>query len=624
MEKLAIAVYCDRVLKGDNGLNIVIMILNLLCGVALFLYGMSLMGDGLKSVAGDKLEAFLYKMTNTPIKGLLLGTAVTSVIQSSSATSVMVVGFVNSGMMKLFQAIGIIVGANIGTSITGWILCLSYVGGSSGIAKLFSSATIAAVAAIAGTVLKMVSKRSSGKHLGSILLGFAILMVGMQMMSSAVSPLRESPVFTKAMTMFSNPVLGIALGIVMTAILQSASASIGVTQALSVTGILTFSTAFPVILGIGVGASCPVLFSAIGANKNGQRSALVYLLINVFNMILCGAGFYAVNAFMHFSFMEMTVGPVEIAFVNSLVRIVGGVILFPFFGAIEKLVCRLIKDSPEDLEDMQDNADFDLLDERFLVSPALALAQSSRAVYGMSGKVRKNVGRSLNLIHEFSEKKFAKVQRKEDLIDKYESRLGSYLMQLTKLEMTSEQTREATAYLRLIGDFERIGDYASNIARVTNRMHDENIQFSQECMRDLNMIIQAERDIVNSTVNAFKESDLETAMGIKPFSAVISSLCEILKARHIGRLTRGECGITQGAVYNELLNSFERIASHCVAVSGMVRRAHQSNPDFHVHSSKARELTEEEYQHLYNTFQEKYDVIKNIDHPLSIEDEAVQ
>ena len=605
-------------------MDIIIMILNLLCGVALFMYGMSLMGDGLKSVAGDKLEAFLYKMTNTPIKGLLLGTAVTGVIQSSSATTVMVVGFVNSGMMKLFQAIGIIIGANIGTSITGWILCLSYVGGSSGIAKLFSSATIAAVAAIAGTLIKMLSKRSSGKHLGSILLGFAILMVGMQSMSSAVSPLRDSPVFTSALTMFSNPVLGILLGIVMTAILQSASASIGITQALSVTGILTFSTAFPVILGIGVGASCPVLISAIGANKNGQRSALVYLLVNVFGMILWGVGFYAVNAFVHFPFMEMTVGPVMIALINSLVRIVAGIILFPFFGMIEKLMCLLIKDSAEDLEDMQDNADFDLLDERFLMSPALALGQSGRVIYGMCGKVRKNVGRSLNLIHEFSDKKFEKVQRKEDLIDKYESKLSTYLVQLTKNEMTSEQTRSATADLRVIADLERIGDYASSIAHVTKRMQDENIQFSSEAMRDLNVLIEAERDIVNRTVNSFRESDLETAMGIKPFAAVIASLCEILKARHIGRLHRGECGIAQGAVYNELLNSFERIASHCVAISGMVRRAYQHNPDFHVHSKKSRELTEEEYQRLYKGFEEKYDVIKNAERPISMEDEAVQ
>ena len=605
-------------------MNTFVMILNLLCGVALFMYGMSLMGDGLKRVAGDKLESFLYRVTNTPVKGMLLGAGVTSVIQSSSATTVMVVGFVNSGMITLFQAIGIILGANIGTSITGWILCLSYIEGTGGITQLLSSATIAATAAIAGTLIKMLSKRSVHKHLGDILLGFAILMVGMQMMSAAVSPLRQSKAFTDALTMFSNPFLGILLGIVMTAILQSASASIGIIQALSVTGVLTFSTAFPVILGIGVGASCPVLLSAIGANKNGQRSALIYLLVNAIGMILWGIGFYALNFFMHFPFMETSIGPVGIAFWNSLVRIVTGIILFPFIRSVERLVCKLIPDSAEDLEDMNDNADFDLLDERLLSSPTIALEQCSRVVSGMCGKVRKNVGRSLNLIHEFSEKRFEKVQRKEDLIDKYESKLGAYLVVLTKSELNSRQTREVTKDLRVIGDLERIGDYASGIAYTTRQLYDDNITFSETAMQDLNTLIEAERDIVNQTIRSFLESNLDAAMEIKPFSAAISNLCEILRARHIGRLRRGECTMEQGSGFNDLINGFDRIASHCVAISGQVRRDFQTNPDYHVHSLKARELTEEEYQRLYSSFLEKYDVIQNIDRPISLEDEAVK
>ena len=605
-------------------MNTVVMILSLLCGVALFMYGMSLMGDGLKRVAGDKLESFLYRVTNTPLKGLLLGAGVTSVIQSSSATTVMVVGFVNSGMITLFQAIGIIIGANIGTSITGWVLCLSYIEGAGGITKLLSSASIAAVAAIMGTLLRMLSKRSAQKHLGDIMLGFAILMTGMQMMSAAVSPLRESKGFINALTMFSNPFLGILLGIVMTAILQSASASIGILQALSVTGVLAFSTAFPVILGIGVGASCPVLLSAIGANKNGQRSAIVYLLVNVFGMVLWGIGFYALNAFMHFSFMEMTVGPVSIALWNSVIRIVPGFILLPFIKAIERFTCRIIRDSEEDLEDMRDNADFDLLDERLLSSPTIALDQCHRVIDGMSRKVRKNVGRSLNLIHEFSDRRFEKVQRKEELIDKYESKLGAYLVVLTKSELNSRQTRELTSDLRVIGDLERMGDYASSIAHVTKELYDQNVKFSETAMRDLNVLIEAERDIVNRTVLSYQESNPEAAMEIKPFRAAIASLCEILRARHIGRLRRGECTMEQGAGYNDLLTSIDRIASHCVAITGQVRRAHQSDPDYHVHSLKARELTEEEYQNLYNGFLEQYDVIQNIERPVSLEDEAVQ
>ena len=604
-------------------MDIISMILSLLCGVALFLYGMSLMGDGLKRVAGDQLESFLYSMTNTPLKGILLGTGVTSVIQSSSATTVMVIGFVNSGMMKLKQAISIIMGANIGTSITGWILCLSYVGGSGGIAKLLSSSTIAAVAAIAGICLRMISKRSAKKHLGNILMGFAILMTGMQMMSSAVSPLRNSPVFTSTMTMFSNPILGILLGIVMTAILQSASASIGILQALSVTGILTFSTAFPVILGIGVGASCPVLISAIGANKNGKRSAIVYLLINALGLILWGCVFYALNAALHFSFMESIVSPVIIAAVNSAFRIAIGVMLFPFIGQIEKLVTKIIPDTDEDLEDLADNADFDLLEERLLMSPAIALGQSARVISGMSKKVRKNVGRALNLLHEYSPARYEKVQRKEDLIDKYESKTGAYLTELTKREMNSQQTREATMDLRAISELERIGDYASNIARISNEIYENDIHFSDEAMRELNVMIDAERDIVNTTIAAFQENDLETAMKIKAQAAALSNLCEILKARHIGRLSRGVCDMKQGGAFSELLNSFERIASHCVSVSGIVRRRHQDHPDYHVHAISARELSEEAYKEIFDDFQRRYDVISPVERPLSVEAESV-
>ena len=605
-------------------MDIITMILSLLCGVALFLFGMQLMGDGLKSVAGNKLETFLYRMTNTPVKGVLLGTAVTSVIQSSSATTVMVIGFVNSGMMKLRQAIGIIMGANIGTSITGWILCLSYIEGSNGIAKLLSSATISAVVAIAGTLIRMLSKRTVYKNLGNIMLGFAILMTGMQMMSAAVSPLKESSTFTDALTMFSNPVLGILLGIVMTAILQSASASIGIQQALSVTGALTFATAFPVILGVGVGAACPVMISSIGANKNGKRTALVYLLDDVFGMLIWAVVFYILHGLIHFSFMEMKVNPVLIAAVNSVFRIVTVCILFPFIRKIEELVLFLIKDSEEDLEDIADNADFDLLEERLLSLPALALSQTSRVILGMSRKVRKNVGRSLNLVHEFSENRYNKVQRKEDLIDKYESRIGDYLMKLNRREMDSRQTRQVAMELRVIGDLERIGDYASNIARVTNEMHEESIQFSEEAMRDLNVCIEAEREIVNSTMASFQEHNLEIAMTIKPLSSAITSLCEILKARHIGRLSRGECGLKQGTAFNELLNSFERIASHCVAVSGSVRREYQDHPDIHVHSVKARELTDEQYKELYDAFLSKYDVLSQEERPVSVESEAVQ
>ena len=522
------------------------MILSLLSGVALFLFGMSLMGDGLKMVAGNKLEAFLYRMTNTPLKGVALGTGVTSVIQSSSATTVMVIGFVNSGMMKLKQAIGIIMGANIGTSITGWILCLSYIDGKNGIAKILSTATISAVVAIIGIILRMACKRSVHKNIGNIMLGFAILMTGMQTMSGAVSPLKDSPTFTNMLTMFSNPLIGILVGIAFTAVLQSASATVGVLQALSVTGILTFSSAFPIVLGIGVGAACPVLISAIGANKNGKRTALVYLINDLFGLILWSVIFYTVNAVVHFGFMDMIMSPVAIALLNTVFRVATVCVLFPFIPKIEQLVCWLVKDSAEELED---EADFDLLEERLLNYPALAIGQCHRAMSGMARKLRKNVNRAMNLLNEYQQDKFDKVQRKENLIDKYESRLGEYLMKLTKHEMNSAQTRQASLYLHTINDFERIGDHASYIAYMSSEMHDNHTNFSQEAWDELNVVMEAVREEINLTCRAFLNDDKEMAQRVAPLGMIITSLCNELKMHHVERLSNGNCGLEEGTVY---------------------------------------------------------------------------
>ena len=414
------------------------MVLSLLSGVALFLYGMALMGDSLKKVAGNKLELILYKLTNSPIKGLLLGTVVTAIIQSSSATTVMVVGFVNSGMMKVAQAIGIIMGANIGTSITGWILCLSYIDGSSGIAQLLSTATISAIVAIIGIIFRTFVKKKPYSDIGDIMLGFAILMFGMQTMSGAVSPLKENPHFVSLLTMFKNPFMGILVGIAFTAVLQSASASVGILQALSITGSITFAAALPITMGIGVGAACPVLLSSIGTNKNGKRTALIYLLNDLFGMIFWSIVFYSVNAAVHFTFMDRIMSPVNIALLNSVFRIATILILAPFISKIEKLVFFLIKDTDEDNEEQ---ADFDLLEERFLDYPPLAISQSQMAVNGMAKNARKNLMRAFELLTDFSDSKFNKIQEKENMIDKYEDKLGTYLMQLSDEERTFKYER---------------------------------------------------------------------------------------------------------------------------------------------------------------------------------------
>ena len=597
------------------------MILSLLCGVSLFLFGMSLMGDGLKLAAGNKLEAFLYKMTNTPLKGVALGTGVTSVIQSSSATTVMVIGFVNSGMMKLKQAIGIIMGANIGTSITGWILCLSYIEGSNGIASILSTATISAVVAVVGIIFRMFCKRTLHKNVGNIMLGFAILMTGMQMMSGAVSPLRESPMFIKMLTMFSNPIAGILVGIAFTAVLQSASATVGVLQALSVTGILTFASAFPIVLGIGVGAACPVLISAIGANKNGKRTALVYLINDLFGLILWSVIFYTVNAFVHFTFMDMTMTPVAIALLNTVFRLATVIVLFPFISKIEKLVCWLVKDDKEDLED---EADFDLLEERLLNYPALAIAQCHRVMNGMSKKLRKNVNRAMNLLNDYQQDKYDKVQRKEDLIDKYESRLGEYLIQLTKREMNTAQTTQVSLYLHTINDFERIGDHASYIAHMANEMHDNHTQFSQAAWDELNIVMEAVREEINVTCNAFMKDDKEAAQRVAPLGAVITNLCDELKMHHVERLSKGECGLEEGTVFNDILNSFGRIAAHSASAMTALLKSGDTDADPHIHDSKIYPTDSWEYYTYFNEYRQKYDVIANAEHVLSMEPEEVE
>ena len=597
------------------------MILSLLCGVSLFLFGMSLMGDGLKLAAGNKLEAFLYKMTNTPLKGVALGTGVTSVIQSSSATTVMVIGFVNSGMMKLKQAIGIIMGANIGTSITGWILCLSYIEGSNGIASVLSTATISAVVAVVGIIFRMFCKRTLHKNVGNIMLGFAILMTGMQMMSGAVSPLRESPMFIKMLTMFSNPIAGILVGIAFTAVLQSASATVGVLQALSVTGILTFASAFPIVLGIGVGAACPVLISAIGANKNGKRTALVYLINDLFGLILWSVIFYTVNAFVHFTFMDMTMTPVAIALLNTVFRLATVIVLFPFIPKIEKLVCWLVKDDKEDLED---EADFDLLEERLLAYPALAIGQCHRAMSGMAKKLRKNVNRAMNLLNEYQQSKFDKVQKKEDLIDKYESRLGDYLIKLTKHEMNTAQTRQVSLYLHTINDFERIGDHASYIAYMSSDMHENKTQFSEDAWDELNVVMEAVREEINLTCKAFLENDKEMAQRVAPLGMVITTLCDELKMRHVERMSSGGCGLEEGTVFTDILNSFNRIAAHCASAMVALMNSDKENMDTHIHDSKVYPSDSSEYKTYLNEYNQKYEFKKDGEHMRSMEPEEVE
>lgn len=580
-------------------------ILSLLSGVALFLYGMSVMGDSLKKVAGNKLELILYKLTSTPLKGILLGTAVTAIIQSSSATTVMVVGFVNSGMMKVAQSIGIIMGANIGTSVTGWILCLSYIEGSGGIAQLLSTATISAVVAIIGIIFRMVMKKDSYRHVGEIMLGFAILMFGMQTMSGAVAPLKDSETFRSMLTMFTNPAAGILVGILFTAVLQSASASVGILQALSVTGGISFAVALPIVMGIGVGAACPVLMSAIGTNKNGKRTALIYLLNDLFGMLFWSIVFYTLNAIFHFKFMNVVMSPVYIALMNTVFRAATICILSPFIKYIEKLVYILIKDDEEDLDEQKD---FDLLEERFLNYPAIAIAQSHTAMNGMARKARKNLSRSVSLLKKYSDEKYQKIEEKEVLIDKYEDKLGTYLMQLTGKELSGDQTKQVSKFLHTISDFERMGDHALNVARTAKELYDKKIVFSDEARYELNVLIAAMKEIVTSTVQAFSRDDLQMAARIEPLRELIGMLCDELKMRHVDRLQSGKCGISQGFAFNDLLTNIERVSDHCSNVAVAMIELESRNFDTHEYLKSVREMRNTEYKRYFEEYEQKYSI----------------
>ena len=584
-------------------MTIITTILTILGGIALFLFGMSLMGNGLQRVAGNSLEKILFKLTSTPIKGVLLGTVVTAIIQSSSATSVMVVGFVNAGMMKVAQGIGVIMGANIGTSITGWILCLSYIEGSEGIASLLSTATISAVVAVVGVILKLFTKHTRYHNIGDIMVGFAILMVGMQTMSSAVAPLRDNEEFVSVLTAFTNPALGILVGILFTAILQSASASVGVLQALSVTGAITFQSAFPIILGIGIGASVPVLMSAIGTNTNGKRTALVYLVNDLLGMIIWGGVFYITSIFVDIPFISMTMTPVLIALLNTIYRVLTVIVLFPFVRAIEKLVTVLIKDKKEEAEEQ---ADFELLEARFLTIPELAISQSHKCINGMAKTAQKNVSRATSMIDDYTEERFEKVCKKEDVLDKYEDHLGTYLMRVSKTQMNLKQSKQVTKFLHTMSDFERLGDHAMNIAFISKTMQEKEITFSDDAYDELDVIKAATEEIVDLSVSSFMVDDPVKSAKVEPLREWIGKICANSRNNHVERLQLGQCEIQTGAVFNDLLMNYERIAAHCSNIAAATIEANQSHFNTHEMISEIRHNKNEEYKFAYKTYAEKF------------------
>ena len=579
--------------------------LSLLGGVSLFLFGMTLMGEGLKLVAGNKLELILYKLSGTPLKGILLGTGVTAVIQSSSATSVMVVGFVNSGMMKMKQAISIIMGAIIGTSITGWIISLSDLGGSNGLLSLLSTETLSAITAIVGIYLRLFSKKQTHHHTGDILMGFAILMFGMKAMSSSVSSLRESKVFISLLTQFSNPILGIIIGMVFTTVIQSASASVGILQALSSTGAITFEIALPIIMGIAIGASVPVLLSALGASTDGKRTALSYLVVDTLGVIVFSLLFYSINALVHFTFMSTPLRSVNIALLNTVFRLIVVALLLPFISLLEKLVSTLIKDKKQEQDKELD--DIKRLEERFISYPPLAVENARIAINKMGELAEKNILDAFNLLRNgYTDGGFDEVERIEGVIDKYEDSIGTYLTKLTGREMPKDLNRSVAKYLHTLTDFERISDHALNIAESAREIKEKGITFTPNALHEMDVMMKALERIVHITVSSFAENDLDKAYLVEPLEEVIDDLCEKMRFNHVDRLTKGECTILNGYVFNDLIGNYERISDHCSNTAATLIEMEEGVFGLHTYTNEVKDRHTHNFEENYKFFSDAF------------------
>ena len=578
-------------------------IISLLGGVACFLFGMSVMGDSLKKVAGSKMEMVLYKLAGNPIKGIILGTGVTAVIQSSSATSVMVVGFVNSGMMKVRQAIGVILGAILGTSITGWILALNSIGGGSSVASYFSTEVLTGIVALIGIILWMFSGKVSSKNVGGIMMGFAVLMYGMSMMSGSISPLREDPQFISMLTSFSNPALGVLVGLALTAVIQSASAAVGILQALAMTGAVQFDMAFPIIMGIGIGASVPVMLSALGASTNGKRTAFVYLLIDVLGAVIVGTIFYVLNAIIGFSFMGMTMTMVSIALTNTLYRLATVILLAPAIGVMEKMVCALF---PEGEEAAAEQADMDRLESRFLEHPALAIAQSKTVIDSMAVKTYESVSEAVKARREQDKNSIKRVLDLEGVIDRYEDKLGTYLFKITSATLNDEQSREVNKYLRSLSDFERMSDHARNIGEAVAEINEKKIVFSDSAEKEISVLEEAVSEISDITMTAFMHNDRELALKIDPLEEVIDDLCDAMKANHIDRISRQECTLENGFVFNDLLTDYERISDHCSNIAVDIIESGQDSVEAHKYHMNHDYRNDESFRGYFNEYKEKY------------------
>ena len=584
-------------------------ILSMIGGLALFLYGMEAMGAGLSKLSGGRMDRLLEKLTSTRLMAVLLGAGVTAVIQSSSATTVMVVGFVNSGIMKLNQAVGIIMGANIGTTITSWLLSLTGIQGSSFILKMLKPSSFSPILAIVGIIFIMFTKDEKKKDIGSIFLGFAILMYGMEAMSGAVAPLADNEKFTGILTKFSNQILGLLAGTILTAVVQSSSASVGILQALCATGAVNFSTALPIIMGQNIGTCVTAIISSIGTSKNAKRAAAVHLFFNISGTVIFMVVFYTLNTFVHFSFLNTAASPAGIAVIHSLFNIGATILLFPFANLLEKMAILAIPDKGSEVEEMEEekiNPDLARLDERFLDKPGFAMEECRGVAINMARKSKKAMNLAIDLLKEYDEKTSARVEKLENQIDQYEDALGTYLVKLSERDLSVKDSRILSVLLHCIGDFERISDHAVNIRDAAVEMNKKNLQFSDKAKQELLVFSNAIRDIIDRAVLAFETGDTGLAKEVEPLEQVVDALNKEEKQRHINRLRTGTCTIELGFVLSDISTNFERAADHCSNIAVCLLQVDEGGFDTHEYLDILKEENSEEFRHEYMELSEKY------------------
>ncbi len=578
-------------------------VLTLIGGLAMFLFGMNVMGDSLKKLSGGKLESILEKMTNNRIKGVLLGLVVTAIIQSSGAVTVMAVGFVNSGIMALKQVIGIIMGAHIGTTVTAWLLSLTGIEGSNIFLQLLKPSSFAPVLAFIGIVLLMFAKGDKKRSVANILLGFAILMIGMNTMSSSVAGLKDIPEFANLLLKFSNPVLGLIAGALLTAVLQSSSASVGILQALASTGAVSVSVAFPIILGMNIGACTPVLISSIGTNKNAKRTALVNLILAVSGVTLAMIVFYGANAIFGLPFFKEQVNATSIAIIHSVFNIFATIVLFPFGGAFEKLMYKIIKDDPKE---EPTNNETSLVEDSFLLTPSYALDKVKEKCNQMALLAKTNISMSLDFIKIYSRIKDEKIKENEKKLDQFEDELETYLVKISSFDLSIDDSMRLSKYSHAIGNFERIGDYGVNILKTKRKMHKERIHFTDDANRELDIMGKAVKEIIENSTNAFINDDEEMARSIEPLEQVINNLKAELRARHSKRMEEGECSVENGMLFFDIVNSFERIADHCSNLAVCIIELSQGSYQTHSYLKGVKNSNNKTFMENFEHYLSKY------------------